>query len=150
MTFLHGSYSNYMLAFLILFLGFFVQVLFLNVIFSLAFFTKGLVTYLFKMYYQNLNTLVESYTPKFFEQSKFVHFVYLFPVSFIDYFYNCVHYIKSKHNVMYLNIENISNNNIIINHLIRNKPYISITVYNYYFYNFIYRPQLSEETFILC
>lgn len=87
MSFFESSYSNHFLASLILIIGFIVQILFLNIIFSLAFFTKGLVNYLFKLYYQNLNTLIEAYTPKFFESSKFVHIIYLFPVSFIDYFF---------------------------------------------------------------
>jgi len=70
--------------------------------------------------------------------------------EFINGFYKCILYLKRHNNLAYINIENVSNNNVIITQLIRDKQYISSTIYNYYFYNFIYRPQLSNETFILC
>lgn len=69
---------------------------------------------------------------------------------FINGFYNCISYLKCNYNISYINIENISNNNLIINNLLQNKEYISSTTYNYYFYNYIVRPHLSNETFILC
>ncbi len=87
LIFISQDYSNFLFAFLIVLIGFLIQVLFLNVIFSMAFFTKGLVNYLFEIYYRNLNSTVETYTPKFFENTKIVELVYLFPVAFIDYFF---------------------------------------------------------------
>ncbi len=81
------SYSNYILAYSIALIGFLIQAIFLNVIFSMAFLTKGLVKYLFSIYYHNLNTAVETYTPKFFEETNLKYLAYMFPVSFIDYFF---------------------------------------------------------------
>ena len=53
-------------------------------------------------------------------------------------------------NSKYLNIENISNNNILLKHLTSSYSPLHISPYSYYFYNFAIRPQLPNDTFILC
>lgn len=46
-------------------------------------------------------------------------------------------------------IENISNNNIVLKKILERYSYLSKTNSSYYFYNFAYRPFLSNEVFIL-
>lgn len=71
-------------------------------------------------------------------------------ILFINNFYNSVDYLKNNYKIKYIDIENIGHNHIFLKNIIINNNYISSNVYNYYFYNFIYRPQLSNDTLILC
>ena len=50
----------------------------------------------------------------------------------------------------YINIENISNNNIIIDNLLNNslKP-INIAPMAYFFYNYIHRPMTANKVLII-
>lgn len=83
---INGTYSNHHIALLSFILGFIVQVLFLNVLFSTVFFIKE-NSFLFNIYYRNIHLVVEMYTPKFFEKSFLFNIVYLFPATFINYFF---------------------------------------------------------------
>lgn len=69
---------------------------------------------------------------------------------FISHFYNCIDYLKKNEQMRYINIENLSHNNVFLSSIIQKKLYISSTPYHYYFYNFVYHPQKSNEVFILC
>lgn len=68
---------------------------------------------------------------------------------FINHFYNCIDYLKKNENMSYLNIESISHNDILLSNIIKRKLFLSSTHYNYYFYNFIYHPQKSQNVLIL-
>jgi len=52
-------------------------------------------------------------------------------------------------NIKYLNIENISHNHDLINHINKSYTPIHTIPYSYYFYNFATRPILPEQCFIL-
>lgn len=68
---------------------------------------------------------------------------------FVNNFYNCIDFLKKNNQLKYLYIENLSNNNILLKYILKEKSYISKLRYNYYFYNNIIRPVLGKDTIIL-
>ena len=68
---------------------------------------------------------------------------------FIKSFQNAIVLIKQKNPFHYLIIENISNNNIIIKNIIKSNITLWKCPMAYYFYNYVYRPFLPKDVFLL-
>jgi hypothetical protein len=68
---------------------------------------------------------------------------------FVHNFYNCIDYLKKNENIKYIHIENISNNNILLKRICREKTPLAKLKYNYYFYNNVVKPVLAKDTIIL-
>jgi hypothetical protein len=69
--------------------------------------------------------------------------------EFIQSFQNCIVLIHKKIKFQLLCIENISNNNILIKDIMKKSSTLWKVPMAYYFYNFIYRPFLSNNVFLL-
>ena len=68
---------------------------------------------------------------------------------FIYYFYYSLFYLQKKSYFKYFIIENIADNNYIIQNIFKKFAPIIKSPTAYYFYNFAYRPKLSNKIFIL-
>ena len=68
---------------------------------------------------------------------------------FIYYFYYSLFYLQKKSYFKYFIIENIADNNYIIQNIFKKFSPIIKSPTAYYFYNFAYRPKLSNNIFIL-
>jgi hypothetical protein len=68
---------------------------------------------------------------------------------FIYYFYFSLFLLQKKQHFKYFIIENICDNNYIIQNIFKKYAPIIKTPMAYYFYNFAYRPKLSNNIFIL-
>ena len=68
---------------------------------------------------------------------------------FVQSFQNCIVLLRKKIKFDLLCIENISNNNLLIKDIIKKSSTLWKVPMAYYFYNFIYRPFLSKNVFLL-
>ena len=70
-------------------------------------------------------------------------------ILFNDYFYHCLIQLRKTLPVECLLVENIADNNIIIQNIFKKHRPIIKSPTAYYFYNFAYRPILSQNIFLL-
>jgi len=68
---------------------------------------------------------------------------------FIYYFYYSLFYLQKKTYFKYFIIENIADNNFIIQNIFKKFAPVIKSPTAYYFYNYAYRPKLSNKIFIL-
>ena len=67
---------------------------------------------------------------------------------FIDGFYKCINTLIEKHNFTYLYIDNLSYNNLLINHISNKIKFVETNTYYYILYNYIYETYNSNKVFI--
>jgi len=108
--------------------------------------SNPIACYVFRNPYTNY-LIQEEYKPSIDLVTSYCNKEYI--TLFIDYFYHCLIQLRKIHPVECLLVENIADNTIIIQNILKKHRPIIKSPTAYYFYNFAYRPILSQNIFLL-